>query len=265
MSGRRSSSGVDGISEQRAANITSSPSARVLPGGGTQSGYRVGLMRATTGTLLLVAFAAAMSPSASASAPVRLACNPGGGKGVALRAPVTCTVLPPRASFSEGVNLARLRWSDWGRSSATASGTERGFHLPYSNIPVRIVAYRLRKYPCSAAFFYTRVRATSRSRHHHRRPAKWLSTPLNPDPVTTLPKRSGQGQSGLSGLAPLARSCPFAGRTVPTGPARCDPATPSKPSTEPKVTGSNPVGRAGGFPAADRFCPASKRVCGKAA
>jgi hypothetical protein len=92
-----------------------------------------------------------------------LVCNIGGSTAVLRVAPTACTVLPPEASFAEGVNLVGLRWSGWGSTIATAVGYEQGFHLPLEHIPVRIQAYRLRRNACPGprVMLYTRVRATS--------------------------------------------------------------------------------------------------------
>ena len=75
--------------------------------------------------------------------------------------PRNCNTLRPRQPFAAAVNLARLRWSGWGRPAATARGIERGFHRPLRRIPVRVRAYRLRE-GCGGALVYTRLRVSSR-------------------------------------------------------------------------------------------------------
>lgn len=100
-----------------------------------------------------------------AATPVRIVCTTGkaGDEFTPKRAPKRCTLLPRRASFAQGANLASLRWRSWGRSSATATGTELGFHLPYSHVPVSVTAFRLRMDRCGRSLrLYTRVRASSR-------------------------------------------------------------------------------------------------------
>lgn len=74
--------------------------------------------------------------------------------------PRRCTVLPPSASFSEGVNLAELSWSGWGGATATARGFELGFHLPLSHIPVAVRADLRTVTRCGVV--YSRLRVTSR-------------------------------------------------------------------------------------------------------
>jgi hypothetical protein len=59
------------------------------------------------------------------------------------------------------VNLVELRWRGWGRPIARARGIERGFHLPFAHIPVRVTVYRRRLCP-TGDLVYTRLRATSR-------------------------------------------------------------------------------------------------------
>lgn len=89
----------------------------------------------------------------------RIVCNPRIDVGAALRHPRRCTVLPPRASFSQGVNLARLRWRRWGSRRATFRGINKGFHLPPLHLRVRGYAYRLRRDWCGSGLaLYTRVR-----------------------------------------------------------------------------------------------------------
>lgn len=75
--------------------------------------------------------------------------------------PKRCDTLGPRESYSQAVNLAGLSWHNWGKSEATASGVERGYHLPFSNIKVSVRAYRRHLGDCGD-YIYTRLKATSR-------------------------------------------------------------------------------------------------------
>jgi hypothetical protein len=75
--------------------------------------------------------------------------------------PTSCTTLGPSDSFGGAANLAKLRWHNWGKATTTATGRERGFHLPLENIPVRVVAYRRWAADCGDNV-YTRLRVTSR-------------------------------------------------------------------------------------------------------
>lgn len=91
----------------------------------------------------------------------RLVCNDSRSLAAATAAePKRCTVLPPTASFSEGVNLAGLTWVGWGEGSAIAHGFELGFHLPLAHIPVTVRADRRAVTPCGVV--YERLRVTSR-------------------------------------------------------------------------------------------------------
>ena len=57
-----------------------------------------------------------------------------------------------------------LRWTDWGASTTTGAGIERGFHLPFSRIPVTVSAYRIRtgcRVHGRRLRAYTRLKATS--------------------------------------------------------------------------------------------------------
>jgi hypothetical protein len=64
--------------------------------------------------------------------------------------------------FVTSVNLVDLRWRGWGQPVARARGVDRGFHLPFAHIRVRVTVYRRRHCP-SGDLIYTRLRATSRS------------------------------------------------------------------------------------------------------
>ena len=75
--------------------------------------------------------------------------------------PKSCDTLGPRESFSQAVNLAGLSWHNWGHNEATASGVDRGFHLPFSNIKVSARAYRRQLGDCGD-YIYTRLSVTSR-------------------------------------------------------------------------------------------------------
>jgi hypothetical protein len=79
-------------------------------------------------------------------------------------APSRCDTLGATDAFAESANLARLRWRGWGRTTATATGIERGYHLPLSRIPVRIYAYA-RQTDCNGDYHYTRLRVRSRYGH----------------------------------------------------------------------------------------------------
>lgn len=100
--------------------------------------------------------------AAPAQARTKLPCNDGGGGAVLRVKPKRCTVLPPGASFSEGTNLGRLKWSSFGGGRARFRGIEKGFHLPYSKIKVTGYAYRPRANRCGSSRIYTRVMVKSR-------------------------------------------------------------------------------------------------------
>lgn len=111
-------------------------------------------------------FVVAVQPFGAAAravtpAPAAIVCNsPLTGNPLVRRAPLTCTVLPPRASFSQGVNLVGLRWRSWGRPTAYAIGIDRGFHLPFAHIAARVTAFGLRPDFCHRRL-YTSVRVTT--------------------------------------------------------------------------------------------------------
>jgi hypothetical protein len=75
--------------------------------------------------------------------------------------PRTCNTLARRQPFAAAANLAKLRWSGWGRATATARGVDRGFHKNDVDIAVRVRAYR-RRAGCRGDWIYTRLRVSSR-------------------------------------------------------------------------------------------------------
>jgi hypothetical protein len=121
--------------------------------------HRLGVLGTARGAVLVTALSL-LASGAGASGRPGIVCNDSFTKPVVRVAPVRCVILPPRASFSEGVNLVGLSWRSWGGPSATGTGFERGFHLPYSHIPAAVVAYRL--VTCSdGSRLYTRLRVIS--------------------------------------------------------------------------------------------------------
>jgi hypothetical protein len=75
--------------------------------------------------------------------------------------PRRCDTLGGHDSFASGANLAGLRWFGWGRATATATGIELGYHLPFAHVPVHVSAYRRRRADCGD-YVYTRLRVTSK-------------------------------------------------------------------------------------------------------
>lgn len=120
------------------------------------------LLLATLGAALAIA---ALAPAASAARPLSVLCLTTGGTATTPKVrPHRCGHFGLGGSFGGGVNLVSLHWSHWGASKASGTGIERGFHLPFSNIPVTVSAYR-RRNGCRVhgrrLRVYTRLRATS--------------------------------------------------------------------------------------------------------
>ncbi|HYH52631.1 MAG TPA: hypothetical protein VD761_00725 [Solirubrobacterales bacterium] len=96
--------------------------------------------------------------TAAASEP-RLICNPALDVAIATEEPERCMILPPRASFTEGLNLAQLQWRGWGSGRARFRGVSKGFHRPYLHLRVTGYVDRLRPDRCGGPLMiYTRVR-----------------------------------------------------------------------------------------------------------
>ena len=90
-------------------------------------------------------------------------CWPGGRsfERVARARPRRCMTLGPHQSFAEAANLVGLSWRSWGAKVARGQGFERGWHLPYEHVPVRVRAYRRREADCGD-YVYTRLKLSSR-------------------------------------------------------------------------------------------------------
>ena len=54
--------------------------------------------------------------------------------------PRTCNTLGPKQPFADAVNLAKLRWSGWGKATATARGVDRGFRKKAKAVAVTVRA-----------------------------------------------------------------------------------------------------------------------------
>ena len=75
--------------------------------------------------------------------------------------PSSCNTLGAQDAFADASNLAKLKWKRWGKSTATATGIERGFHKPASKIKVTVTASRLRDNDCGG-WSYTRLKVKSK-------------------------------------------------------------------------------------------------------
>jgi len=75
--------------------------------------------------------------------------------------PRTCNTLGRRQPFADAVNLAKLRWSGWGKATATARGVDRGFRKKDKDVAVTVRASG-RAVGCRGDWIYTRLRVHSR-------------------------------------------------------------------------------------------------------
>lgn len=93
---------------------------------------------------------------------VYLLCRPRGERyRTIVERPARCDTLGPTQALAFGINMAKMRWRNWGQSRATGRGIVRGYRLPPARIPVRIVAFRLRSV-CNGDQLYTRLRVFTR-------------------------------------------------------------------------------------------------------
>lgn len=78
--------------------------------------------------------------------------------------PKRCVMLDEGDSFSEGINLAHLRWSHWDTHWARFRGRSLGFHLPYSKLPVQGRLFRPRHDYCGGGkkTYFTRLMIRSK-------------------------------------------------------------------------------------------------------
>jgi hypothetical protein len=108
---------------------------------------------------MIVLLVVLLKASSAAASEPHLICNPALHVAVPTKHPKRCTILPPRASFNEGVNLAALHWRGWGSGRARFRGVSKGFHRPYLHLHVRGYAFRPRPDRCGGPLvIYTRVR-----------------------------------------------------------------------------------------------------------
>jgi hypothetical protein len=75
--------------------------------------------------------------------------------------PRRCDTLGPDQALAFGINMANVRWRNWGRPRAGGRGIVRGYRLPPARVPVRIIAYRPRPV-CGGDQLYTRLRVFTR-------------------------------------------------------------------------------------------------------
>jgi hypothetical protein len=75
--------------------------------------------------------------------------------------PRTCNTLGPHQPFAHAVNLAKLRWSGWGKATATAHGVDRGFHKHDRDVAVTVRASG-RTTGCKGDWVYTILKVHSR-------------------------------------------------------------------------------------------------------
>ncbi len=119
------------------------------------------------GQLASAALQPAAQPLATRAAPapgkVSLLCLPSGESTnrKAKVKPSSCNTLGAEDSFAEAANLAKLKWKRWGKSTATATGIERGFREPASKIKITVTASRLEANDCGGKS-YTRIKVKSK-------------------------------------------------------------------------------------------------------
>jgi hypothetical protein len=75
--------------------------------------------------------------------------------------PRTCNTLGPKQPLADAVNLAQLRWTGWGKATATARGVDRGLRKKSRTVNVTVRASG-RAVGCRGDWVYTRLRVHSR-------------------------------------------------------------------------------------------------------
>ena len=109
---------------------------------------------------LIAAALIAPAPQADVATFTYIHClNDGGSRYVRRRRPAKCAHYGRDGTFGGGVNLKDIAWTSYTGRQAHGTAIEQGFHLPYSNIPVNIRAYRVRSR--RGRRVYTRLRASS--------------------------------------------------------------------------------------------------------
>ena len=118
------------------------------------------LLAAVVASLAWLAATQPLSAQAEANKETFILClNKSGTTYVRKERPSSCAQYGNSGAFAGGVNLVSLKWRNWGTSKATATGFERGFHLPYEHIPASVSVFD-RERDCGH-LVYTRLRATT--------------------------------------------------------------------------------------------------------
>jgi hypothetical protein len=112
---------------------------------------------ALAATVALPAAAPAEHPASAAARTSMFCANKKGDLYIRKHKPGACAVFGPGGTFGGGVNLKNIKWSKYTGSEARGTATECGFHLPCSNIPATVRAYRVRV--SQGRHLYTRLRA----------------------------------------------------------------------------------------------------------
>lgn len=115
---------------------------------------------------LTLATVAALSLCSTADATARttyLPCSTSNGaRGLVPKPkPASCLTLDPTASLAGSVDLVKIRWRHWGASTATATATSLGFHLPRERVAVTVRATRW-EYDGAGHRYYSHLRVRSR-------------------------------------------------------------------------------------------------------
>ena len=123
---------------------------------------RIALIAAlAAGALVALPSAAPAEHPAGAAARTYLFCaDKKGNLYIPKRKPGACAVFGPGGTFGGGVNLKKIKWSKYTGSEARGTAIECGFHLPCSNIPATVRAYRVRV--SHGRHLYTRLRARTK-------------------------------------------------------------------------------------------------------
>ena len=112
---------------------------------------------------VIAALLADVLPTSSASARTKMYCvvtDQDSGRYAAKSRPRACAVFGPGDAFAGGVNLTKLRWRNWGASTAHATGVSLGFRADPVRLRATVKLTGLRNGRCGRT--YGQLRATTK-------------------------------------------------------------------------------------------------------
>jgi hypothetical protein len=106
--------------------------------------YRLTSIRPSAACALVVTAAALAAAPAADAATAKIACVQRGVTG-AIAKPKVCAVVDRGKAASTGADLHGLRWKNWGKKTATATGVDEAFRSDGTGYSVKVTVSGLKK------------------------------------------------------------------------------------------------------------------------